>query len=80
MAVEDESHRAEIAGEIAAQSRSLEARIARLRELDASDSDEIAVARSAMAERLDALNEAVADRIRISDQRRALALAVRKCP
>ena len=78
MAVADESHRAEIAAEINAQSHSLEARIARLRELDASDSDEIAVARSVMAERLDALSDAVADRIRISDQRRALANAVRQ--
>jgi len=77
MVVEDESHRAEIAGEIAAQSRNLGARIERLRALDASQGDEIAVARSAMDERLDALNEAVADRIRISEQRRALALAVR---
>jgi methyl-accepting chemotaxis protein len=78
MSVADESHRAEIAAEIAAQLRSLEARIARLRALDASESEEIGVARAAMAERLDALNDAVADRIRISDQRRALAIAVRK--
>jgi methyl-accepting chemotaxis protein len=78
MSVADERHRAEIAAEINAQSHSLEARIGRLRALDASESDEIAVARAAMAERLDALNEAVADRIRISDQRRALAIAVRK--
>jgi methyl-accepting chemotaxis protein len=78
MSVGDESHRAEIASEIAAQSRSLEARIARLRELDASDSDEIAVARTVMAERLETLSEAVADRIEISDLRRALANAVRR--
>ena len=31
-----------------------------------------------MEDRLNALDEAVADRIRISDERRALALAVRK--
>jgi methyl-accepting chemotaxis protein len=78
MSVADENHRAEIAAEIAAQSHSLEARIARLRALDASENDEIAVARAAMAERLDTLNDAVADRIRISEQRRALAVAVRK--
>ena len=78
IAVEDESHRAEIAGEIGAQSRSLEARIERLQQLDASQSAEIAVARAAMEDRLKALDEAVADRIRISDERRALALAVRK--
>jgi methyl-accepting chemotaxis protein len=78
MSVEDESHRAEIAAEIAAQSQSLEARIARLRALEAGESGEIAVAQAAMAGRLRALNAAVADRIRISDQRRGLALAIRK--
>jgi methyl-accepting chemotaxis protein len=78
IAVADEKHRAEIAAEIGAQSRSLGTRIERLRALDASESNEIEVARSAMQERLDALNEAVADRIRISNERQALALAVRK--
>ena len=42
MAAEDESHRAEIAGEIAAQSRNLKVRIDRLRALNASQSAEIA--------------------------------------
>ncbi len=77
MAVEDESRRAEIAGEIAAQSRNLGTRIDRLRALNAIEAGEIALARSAMNDRLDALNQAVADRIRISEERRALALAVR---
>ncbi len=78
MSVGEESDRAEIASEIGVHLRNLEARIARLRALDASESGEIAVAQTAMADRLSALNEAVADRIRISDQRRALAIAVRK--
>ena len=84
MAAEDESHRAEIAGKIAAQSRNLKVRIDHLRALNASQSAEIAdtldrsMARAAMDERLDALSQAVADRIQISAQRRALALAVRK--
>ena len=84
MAAEDESHRAEIAGEIAAQSHSLKVRIDRLRALDASQSAEIAdtldrsMVRAAMDERLDALNRAVADRIKVSNQRSKLALAVRK--
>ena len=78
IAVEDESHRAELAGEIAAHSRDLQARIESLRALDTSESDEISVAQGAMEERLKALNQAVADRIQISAQRRALALAVRK--
>ena len=83
MAAADESHRAKIASEIAAQSRNLKVRIDRLRALNASESAEIAdtldrsMARAAMDERLDELSQAVADRIRISGQRRALALAVR---
>ena len=84
MAAEDESRRAEIAGEIAAQSRNLKVGIDRLRALNASQSAEIAdtldrsMARARMDERLDALNQAVADRIQISAQQRALALAARK--
>jgi methyl-accepting chemotaxis protein len=84
MAAEDESQRTEIASEIAAQSRNLKVRIDRLRALNASQSAEIAdtldrsMARAAMDDRLDALSQAVADRIQISAQRRALALAVRK--
>jgi methyl-accepting chemotaxis protein len=84
MAAEDESQRAEIATEIATQSRNLKVRIDRLRALNASQSAEIAdtldrsMARAAMDERLEALNRAVAARIRISTQLRALALAVRQ--
>ena len=84
MAAADESHRAEIAGEIGAQSRNLKVRIEHLRALNASQSAEIAdtldrsMVRAAMDERLAALSRAVADRIQISAQRRALALAVRK--
>ena len=83
MAAEDESQRSEIAGEIAEQSRNLKVRIDRLRALNASQSAAIAdtldrsMVRAAMDHRLDALSQAVADRIRISAQRRALALAVR---
>jgi methyl-accepting chemotaxis protein len=78
ISVADEPHRAAIGAEIGALSRNLEAKIERLQTLDGSESNEIAVAQSAMANSLKALNEAVADRIRISDQRRALAIAVRK--
>jgi methyl-accepting chemotaxis protein len=84
MAAENESQRTEIASEIAAQSGNLKVRIDRLRALNASQSAEIAdtldrsMARAAMDDRLDALSQAVADRIKISAQRRALALAVRK--
>ena len=78
IAVQDDQHRADIAGQIAAQSRNLQGRIANLRSLDASESDEIAIAQSALDERLATLNKAVAERIAIASQRRVLALAVRK--
>jgi methyl-accepting chemotaxis protein len=78
MTASDENHRDEIARDIATQSHMLSARIARLRELNASRIDEIDLARAAMVERLDALNQAVTERIKISAQRRALASSVRK--
>ena len=78
IAVQDDQHRSDIAGQIATQSRNLQGRIASLRSLDASESDEIAVAQSALDERLATLNKAVAERIAIASQRRVLALAVRK--
>jgi len=78
MAVEDETHRNEVAKEIATQSRSLKARIDRLRTLDADQNNEIEIAQADMNEQLDALNSTVAERISIAGRRRALALAVRK--
>ncbi len=78
MTAEDEVHRNETARNIAGQAQMLSARIERLRSLDASQSDEIEVARAAMVERLAALNQAVTERIKISAQRRVLALTVRK--
>ncbi len=78
MTASDESRRDEIARDIAAQSQILSERIGRLRQLDAGQNDEIEVARAAMVERLDALNQAVTERLKISAQRRALALSVRK--
>jgi len=78
MTASDDNRRDEIARDIAAQSQTLSDRIARLRQLDAGQTDEIEVARAAMVERLDALNQAVTERLKISAQRRALALSVRK--
>jgi len=78
MTAADPSHREEVARDIAAQSRILSARIAHLRELDGSQNDEIEVARAAMVGKLDALNDAVTERMKISAQRRALAGSVRK--
>ena len=67
MTASDENRRDEIARDIAAQSQTLSDRIGRLRQLDAGQNDEIEVARAAMVERLDALNQAVTERIKISD-------------
>jgi methyl-accepting chemotaxis protein len=78
MTAQIESYRDKIARDIAAQSQNLSARIERLRQLDASQNDELEVARAAMVERLDALNQAVTERMKISAQRRAVALSVRK--
>jgi signal transduction histidine kinase/DNA-binding response OmpR family regulator len=78
MTAEDESRRSEIAEQIAQRARDLSARIEQLRMLDASMSTEIQAAQTAMVERIDALNQAVTERIGISDQRRAVALSIRK--
>jgi len=78
MTAEDDGQRNEIALGIAGQIGLLDGRIERLRELDSSQNDELEVAKSAMTEQLDALNQAVADRIKISDRRRELVLSVRK--
>jgi methyl-accepting chemotaxis protein len=78
MTATDENHRDEIARDIAAQSQKLSARITQLHELDAGQNTEIDVGRAAMVGRLDALNQAVTERLKISAQRRVLALSVRK--
>jgi methyl-accepting chemotaxis protein len=78
IAVQDETARTQIVEQIAAQSKYLQGRIENLRGLDASESDEIAVAQGAMEERLNALNRAVGQRIQVSARRAALAIAVRK--
>jgi methyl-accepting chemotaxis protein len=78
MTVTSEDHRAEVASEIAAQSQKLGERIDRLTALDASQGDEIKVVRTAMVKRLDALNEAVTERLKITAKRRALSQLVRK--
>jgi methyl-accepting chemotaxis protein len=78
MAAEEESQRAEIALGITGQIQMLDGRIQRLRDLDASENGEIDMTRTAMGERLAALSQAVTERIKLSAQRRALTLAVRK--
>ncbi len=78
MTAQSDEHRNEIARDIAAQSQTLSARIERLGQLDAIHGDNLEQARAAVVERLDALNQAVTERMKISAQRRTLALAVRK--
>ena len=78
MSAQTDNHRDEISGDIAAQSKNLSARIERLRQLNAIENDELETARAAMVERLDALNQAVTERMKISAQRRALTVTVRK--
>jgi methyl-accepting chemotaxis protein len=77
MAAEDESHRFNIAGEIAAQTRKMEAQIERVRRLDASESNEINAAKIALIDRLGALDQAVTDRLAKSARRRLVALSIR---
>ncbi len=77
IAVQDDAQRTQIVNQIAMQSQHLQARIEKVRALDASESDEITVAQGAMEDRLNALNRAVGHRIQIAAQRHALALAVR---
>jgi methyl-accepting chemotaxis protein len=77
MTVKDEVHRKEIAADIAAQAQMLEARIVRLHNLDIGQTDEIEVALATMVERLGELDQAVTERIKISAQRRSMALTVR---
>lgn len=78
MAAEDESHRFDVAAEIAVQTRRLEAQIERVRQLDASGSKEINAAKVALIERVDALDLAVTDRLAKSARRRSVALSIRK--
>jgi len=78
MAVEDENRRSDTDREIDAQTQTLYATIERLRGLDVNQSDEINAALIVLNQRLAALDGAVAERIKISVQRRASAASVRK--
>jgi methyl-accepting chemotaxis protein len=78
MAAENDDQRKDIARDIAAQSQMLGTRIARLRDIDDSQNDELEVAKMAMNEQLDGLNLAVAARIKFANERRAFVAEVRK--
>jgi methyl-accepting chemotaxis protein len=74
----DEFRRYDVASDIAARARKIEARIERLRQLDAGGGEEIAGAKAALLTRLDALDRAVTDRLSVSGQRRAAALSIQR--
>jgi signal transduction histidine kinase/DNA-binding response OmpR family regulator/HAMP domain-containing protein len=78
MTVESESRRSEIAEQIAQQTRDFLARIDELRTLEADKSTQIYAAQIAMVDRIAALNQAVTERIAISDRRQATAASIRK--
>jgi len=78
MAATDDKTRLEVAKNIKAQANTLEQRIARLRQLAIAKANEIDVTRAALIQRLDALNQAVKDRIIISNERIADASSIRK--
>ena len=78
MAVDDDSRKNKITREIVTQSRILSTRLDHLQALGVGKSEEIERALIGLNERLGALEEAVAKRLELSTQRRALALSVRK--
>jgi len=78
MAAEDESHRAELAEQIARQTRDFLTRIDQLRALDPTMSGEIQTAQTAMVDRMTALNQAVTERIAIAGRRQGMATSIRK--
>ncbi len=69
--------RGEIMGEISQQEKSLENGIARLKELGITKANDIDASRKALSERLEALNQTVASRITVSNERSYLASSVR---
>ena len=78
MAAVDDKTRLDTANGVGRQAKSLEEGITRLRELGIGTADEIDTTRKALVQRLDALDQAVKDRIIISNERRYMASSVRK--
>ena len=78
MSAEDDNRRAKIADEIEAQTQALYSTIEYLRGLDPKDSVPIDDALTPLNNRLTTLNDAVTERIKISLQRRTLAILVDK--
>ena len=69
--------RAETLADINKQEKNLEDGIGQLNELGVGDSDDIEVSRRALAQRLQTLNQSVANRIAMSNERTYLASSVR---
>ncbi len=78
MTAQSDKHRDAVARDIAVQSQTLSARIERLRQLNAIHNNDLEQARTAVVTQLDVLNQTVTERMKVSAQRRALTLAVRK--
>jgi methyl-accepting chemotaxis protein len=77
MAAATDKARGEIMDEISQQEKSLENGIARLKELGIAKANDIDASRKALSERLEALNQTVASRITVSNERSYLASSVR---
>ena len=77
MAANTDKSRGEIMGEISGQEKSIEDGIARLRELGITKADEIDASRKALSERLHTLDQMVANRITVTNERLYLASSVR---
>jgi methyl-accepting chemotaxis protein len=77
MTAADDNARVEIANGIDRQANDLVEGIARLRTLGIANVDKIDVARGALVQRLAALNQAVKERIVISNERYRLAISIR---
>jgi methyl-accepting chemotaxis protein len=78
MVATDDKSRSEIADGIDRQAKNLTRGTERLKILGVATTDEIDSARDALLERLKTLNQAVTDRIVISNERRGLAVAIRQ--
>jgi methyl-accepting chemotaxis protein len=78
MTAEDEATQKKISGEITQQARSLAARIDILQKMTDASTADIKTAQAAMAERLNALQKLVDDRIKLVVERQKLAASIRQ--
>ena len=76
MVAKDDAARSEIAKGIGQQAKNLEEGVARLRTLGVANTADIDATRTALVQRLDALNQVVTNRITISSERETLTAAI----